>query len=78
MFDDAFAASLEHERWVRDRAQMILDGEERGLAKGIEQGQIKERRATVAKMLAEGLPEELIQRVTGLSPAELAELRTKL
>jgi len=54
---------------------MILDGEERGLAKGLEQGQLKERRATVAKMLAEGSTEEFIQRVTGLSPAELGELK---
>ncbi|MCA1754234.1 MAG: hypothetical protein LC641_05970, partial [Spirochaeta sp.] len=80
--EDSFFASLEHERWVRDRAQMILDGEERGRAEGIEQGidqgQIKERRATVAKMLAKGMDEQLIVEITGLSPAELAELRTKL
>ncbi|TVR90028.1 MAG: hypothetical protein EA428_09305, partial [Spirochaetaceae bacterium] len=53
--EDSFFASLEHERWVGDRAQMILDGEERGLAKGIEQ--------VATEMLSEGLADELIQRV---------------
>ena len=68
--EDSFFASLEHERWVRDRAQMILDGEERGRSEGIEQ--------VATEMLAEGLAEELIQRVTGLNPAELAELKPKM
>ncbi|TVR93951.1 MAG: hypothetical protein EA428_01205, partial [Spirochaetaceae bacterium] len=60
---------------------MILDGEERGRAEGIEQGidqgRIKERRETVAKMLAKGMDEQLIGEITGLSPAELAELKSK-
>ena len=69
------------ERWVRDRAQMILDGEERGRAEGLEQGIEKgieqglERVAT--EMFADGWADETIQRVTGLSPAELAELKAK-
>ena len=65
--EDSFFASLEHERWVRDRAQMILDGEERGLAKGIEQ--------VATEMLAKGMDEQLIVEVTGLSREQLKELR---
>ncbi len=72
--EDSFFASLEHERWVRDRAKMILDGEERGRAEGIEQG--LEHAAT--EMLAKGMDEQLIVEITGLSSAALAELRTKL
>ena len=67
--EDSFFASLEHERWVRDRAQMILDGRAEGRAEGIEQ--------VATEMLAKGMDEQLIVEVTRLSPAELAELKQK-
>ena len=75
--EDSFFASLEHERWVRDRAQMILDGEERGLAKGLEQGIEQGLEQAATEMLAKSMDEQLIVEVTGLSPSELAELKAK-
>ena len=83
--DDAFAASLEHERWVRDRAQMILDGEERGraegleqgLEKGVEQGRAEERVETAAKMVELGADEEFIMKATGLSREQLSKLKSR-
>ena len=66
---DARAASLEHERWVRDRAQMIWDGEQRGLAKG--------RAETAAKMLELGADEEFIMKATDLSREQLRELKER-
>ena len=79
--EDAFYASLEHERWVRDRAQMILDGEERGraegLEQGLEQGRAEERTETAAKMIGKGLDEQLITEVTGLSREQLSELKVR-
>ncbi|TVR91537.1 MAG: hypothetical protein EA428_05415, partial [Spirochaetaceae bacterium] len=76
--EDSFFASLEHERWVRDRAQMILDGEERGRAEGIEQGIEQSLERVATEMLAKGMDEQLIGEITGLSPAELAELKPKM
>ncbi|MFN2311220.1 MAG: ISNCY family transposase, partial [Spirochaetia bacterium] len=62
----------------RDRAQMILDGEERGRAEGLAEGIDKGIERVATEMLAKGMDEQLIVEITGLSPAELAELRTKL
>ena len=77
--EDAFYASLEHERWVRDRAQMILDGEERGraegLEQGLEQGRAEERTETAAKMIELGVDEDIVLKATGLSREQLSELK---
>jgi len=50
---------------LRERA----DGRAEGRAEGIEQ--------VATEMLAKGMDEQLIVEVTGLSPAELAELKAK-
>ncbi len=76
--EDAFYASLEHERWVRDRAQMILDGEERGRAAGLEQGRAEERTETAAKMIELGVDEDIVLKATGLSREQLSELIARL
>ncbi|MFN2312464.1 MAG: Rpn family recombination-promoting nuclease/putative transposase [Spirochaetia bacterium] len=75
--EDSFFASLEHERWVRDRAQMILDGEERGRADGRAKGRAEGIEQVVTEMIAKGMDEQLIVEITGLSLAELAELKPK-
>ena len=56
----------------------LEQGLEQGLAKGLEQGQNKARNENALMMLKAGLPEEDISAYSGLSYAEIQELKKRL
>jgi len=59
---------------VMDEMSRIASAEEKGKSEGKAEGKLEATRQLVRGMLAEGLPVALIERVTGLSPDEIAEL----
>jgi predicted transposase/invertase (TIGR01784 family) len=67
---------------ARGRAKGIAEGEARGeargRAKGIAEGEARGKAETAANMLRLGMDKDIILRVTGLSPEELANLKATL
>jgi len=53
----------------------IIKGRQEGIATGMEKGQQMNKLETAKKMIQEGLPIDLIQRVTGLSEKEIEDLK---
>jgi predicted transposase/invertase (TIGR01784 family) len=52
------------------RAEGLIEGEAKGHAEGLTEGHIE----TARNALAEGLPHEMIQKITGLSIEEITKL----
>ena len=55
------------EALVKGRAEGLTEGEAKGRTEGLVEG----KRETAKNMLAEGLPYDIIYRVTGLSQEEI-------
>lgn len=65
---------LSHEMWVHDQASRIHAAEQRGLARGVEQGVVEGRRASARNALDLGLSVAEVAKVSGLSSTEVVEL----
>jgi predicted transposase/invertase (TIGR01784 family) len=69
---------LRDEGRAEGRAEGIAEGRNEGLAEGIQQGhaegRVQGRFDTARNALAEGLPIDVIRKITGLSPEEIAKL----
>ena len=59
---------------AKGRAEGLAKGREEGLAKGRAEGLTKGRAETARNMKADGMSIELIQKYSGLSPEEIAQL----
>jgi predicted transposase YdaD len=62
-----------YEKW---RQETLAEGEARGEARGEAQGQKYASISIARSMLQEGLPIDLIIKVTGLASTEIAQLRS--
>jgi predicted transposase/invertase (TIGR01784 family) len=60
------------EKTIRDEANRLAGAREEGEARG----KINEKFETAGKMLAKGLPEDLITELTGLALDEIIKLKT--
>ena len=56
----------------------IAQGMERGIAQGMERGAENTRRETALSMLKEGLPVDMVARITNLSIEEIKALHQKM
>ena len=56
----------------------IAQGMERGIAQGMERGAENTRRETALSMLKEGLPTDMVARITNLSMEEIKTLHQKM
>ena len=56
----------------------IAQGMERGIAQGMERGAENTRRETALSMLKEGLPTDMVARITNLSMEEIKALHQKM
>jgi predicted transposase/invertase (TIGR01784 family) len=66
---------LQHQEFfIQDQHNAIVKAERQGLNRGLEQGERNATRAMATKLL-DMLDDEAISRATGLSLAEIAELR---
>jgi len=54
--------------------EALVKGRTEGLAEGLAEGEAKGKRETAKNMLAEGLPYDIIYRVTGLSQEEIQSM----
>jgi predicted transposase/invertase (TIGR01784 family) len=72
------------EKTIRDEANRLAGAREAGWEKGREKGEaigeargkINEKLETASKILAKGLPDNLIMGLTGLTLDEIAKLKT--
>ncbi len=64
-----------YEKTVRQEG--LKEGLEKGLEEGMEKGKLREKQAIARTMLKEGLPIEMIIKVTGLSENETDSLSSK-
>ena len=76
---DAYDAALQEER---DKIGMVALGRAEGRAaegraEGVARGEAQEKEKTALKMLAEGLDDALICKITGLSPDTLTKVASK-
>ena len=69
---DSYEGSLKH---YRDLKNSLDTARDEGEKKGREEGREEEREDIARKMLAAGLPPNTISAVTGLSEAQIADLR---
>ena len=58
---------------VEGRAEGLAQGMEEGLEKGLEEGLRRKSLETAQRMLAEGFAWEVVTRITGVAPEDLAE-----
>ena len=56
----------------------IAQGMERGIVQGMERGAENTRRETALSMLKEGLPADMVARITNLSMDEIKALHQKM
>ncbi|MDD5227750.1 MAG: Rpn family recombination-promoting nuclease/putative transposase [Methylococcales bacterium] len=68
------AQMIEEYNWEEQKKTVFTEGEKVGIQKGIEQGELKTKQNIAKGMLAEGLPVEIIAKLTGLMHAEIQNL----
>jgi predicted transposase/invertase (TIGR01784 family) len=61
--------------WTTGINTVLEKGEAQGIIKGLEQGMVQKEIEIVRNMLAEGLPLDIIQKVTGLNPEAIDSLK---
>ena len=72
MRDNQNADDFAREKAIKEGLEKGL---EQGLAQGLEQGRAEANRLNALKMLQEGIPADVIQRVTGLTENEILEIK---
>lgn len=58
------------------RQEGIAKGRQEGIAKGVEKGKIENSIEIAEKMLREGLPHAIIEKITGIAPSEISKKRS--
>ena len=67
----------EHLKWLRMEAGALSVAKETGKKEGRKEGRKEEKEAIAQQMLARGMDTNLIVQLTGLSQAELAQIKAK-
>jgi len=69
-------AMTQIEQWIREEGRK--EGRIEGIAIGMEKGERKEALATARAALKEGLPVDMVARITGLSPDEVLKIKKEM